>query len=149
MLMIVHDAIPNAPVTEFGIVVIMLRQNCAVWSLNRFISLSTFSTVTAIRLHTVLGLVTMYHFYLPSFVFRSIDLEFYGLIVEKCVFALTKTGRVVVALETVTVVALVRAVKKSERIVRSMTVVSFALLLPSLSSYCLLLVRVPLILSDS
>ena len=115
-----------------------------VWS----ISLSIFFTVNVIRLHPDSVLVTMYHWYLPYFVLISINLELYGLIAEKYVFALTDTGQVTVALETAVMMKPVREVTRAARIVRSMTAVMFASLLLSLMLSCLLLVQVTLIPSD-
>ena len=79
--MIVCALILKDPVTAVGIFMVLPRPNWTVNSLNRSINLSAFSTFTLIRLHPGSGLVTIYHWYLAFFVFRFIDLVFYGLIV--------------------------------------------------------------------
>ena len=59
--------------------------------------------VAGIILHPGLVLVTMYHWYLTSFVIRSIELDLYAYIVEEYVFALTEMGRMTIMLETMVV----------------------------------------------
>ena len=98
MLMIVCAAVSTATVPIVGICMMLLSPNWTLWSLNRSINFSAFSTVTTIRLHTGLVLVIMYHWNLPSLVIIFIDLESYGLITEECVFALTDPGRLVFVL---------------------------------------------------
>ena len=63
-----------------------------------------------------------------------INLESYGSIAEEYVFTLTETGRAVVVLETVVMMAPERAVKKAARIVGSMMAIEFSLMLLFLSS---------------
>ena len=65
---------------------------------------------------------------------RPINLESYGSIAEEYVFTLTETGRAVVVLETVVMMAPVMALKRAERIVGSMMAIAFALMLLFLSS---------------
>ena len=90
----------------------------------------------------------MYHWYLPNFVLRFIELVSHGLIAEEYVFVLTDVGWEVVALETAVLMALVREVTRAARTFGSMTDVAFALLLLS-SSSCLILVLLSLILPVS
>ena len=108
--------------------------NWTVRSLNRSINISAFSTVPTIRLHPGSCLVKIYHCYLTSYVLILINLESYGSIAEEYVFTLTETGRAVVVLETVVMMAPERAVKKAARIVGSMMAIEFALMLLFLSS---------------
>ena len=65
---------------------------------------------------------------------RPINLESYGSIAEEYVFTLTETGRAVVVLETVVMMAPVRAVTRTAMLVGSMTATKFALMLLFLSS---------------
>ena len=118
-----------------------------VRSLNRSVILSVLSTITMIRIHPGSSLVTIYYWYFPSFVLRSIYLESYELIEEEYIFAFTDMFWVAVALDTAVSMTPVRVMTRAARIVGSIMAVSFALLSPTLSFSCLLEAWVTLILS--
>ena len=143
-----NTLVSTSPVHAVCIFMMMLRPNWTVRYLQRSIILSAFSTVTVSRLHPGSGLVMIYNWYLPSFVFISINIVLYGSIAEECVFMMPDVGQGVAVLETLFLMPTVRAVTRAARIVVSITVVTILSFLSSPSS-CLLLPLLLLILLSS